>query len=42
MVLAMSEVTDGAGVTSSIVGGVAEEEAIWDLFFLRSASGLLV
>ena len=38
----MSEVVDGAGVTGSTVGGVAEEEVVRDLFFLRSTSGLLV
>ena len=32
-------VADGAGVTSSFVGGVAEVEMAWDQFFLRSASG---
>ena len=35
----MSEVADGARVTGSFVGGVAEGEAIRDLFFLRSAFG---
>jgi hypothetical protein len=36
----MSEVVDGTGVTGSTTGRVAEEEAVWDLFFLRSASEL--
>ena len=34
----MVGVADGAGVTSLTIGGV-EEEAAWDRFFLRSASG---
>jgi len=38
----MLGVADGAGVTSSFVGGVAEEEAARDRFFLRSASGFLM
>jgi hypothetical protein len=38
----MREVVDGAGVTDSFVGGVMEEEAVWDLFFLRSTSGFLM
>ena len=33
---------DGAGVNGLFVGGVAEEEAVWVLFLLRSASGLLM
>ena len=35
-------VADGVGVTSSFVSGVAEEEMVWDRFFLRSASRFLV
>jgi hypothetical protein len=35
--MAMSEVANGAGVTGSTAGGVAEEEAVRDLFFLRYA-----
>jgi hypothetical protein len=38
----MAVVADDAGVTGSLVRGVAEEEAVRDLFFLRSASGLSV
>jgi len=34
--------TDGAGVIGSSVGGMAEEETTRVLFFLRSASGLLL
>jgi len=34
--------TDGVGVIGSTVGGVAEEEMARVLFFLRSASGLLL
>ena len=34
----MRDVVDGAGVTGSFVGGVAEEEAVWDLFFLWTTS----
>jgi len=34
--------TDGAGVIGLTVGGVAEEEMARVLFFLRSASGLLL
>jgi len=34
--------TDGAGVIGSTVGGVAEEETARVLFFLWSASGLLL
>jgi len=34
--------TDGAGVIGSTVGDVAEEETTRVLFFLRSASGLLL
>jgi len=34
--------TDGAGVIDSTVDGVAEEEIARVLFFLRSASGLLL
>ena len=34
--------TDGVGVNGLFVGGVAEEEAVWDLFFLGSASRLLM
>ena len=34
----MEEVVDGVGVTASFVDGVAEEEMVWDRFFLRSAS----
>ena len=33
----MRDVVDGAGVTGSFVGGVAEEEAVWDRFFIMSA-----
>jgi hypothetical protein len=35
-------VADGTGVNYSTAGEVAEEEEARDLFFLRSASGLLV
>ena len=35
----MIGVADGAGVTSSSVSGVAEEEASWDPFLLTSAFG---
>ena len=35
-------VVDGTGVTGSFVDGVAEEEAVWDRFFLMSASRFLV
>ena len=35
-------VADGTGVTSSTAGVVAKEEVVRDLFFLRSASRLLV
>jgi len=38
----MVVVADDAGVTGSFVGGVEEEEAVRDLFFLRSTSGLSV
>jgi hypothetical protein len=38
----MTIVADGAEVTGSTTGGVAEEEKAQDLFFLRSASGLSV
>ena len=38
----MSVVADGTGVTGLTAGGVAEEEVVRDLFFLRSASGLSV
>jgi hypothetical protein len=41
-VLAMIGVVDGAGLTSSSVGGVTEEEVARDCFFLRSASGFAV
>jgi len=34
--------TDGAGVIGSTVGDMAEEETARVLFFLRSASGLLL
>ena len=34
--------TDGAGVIGSTIGGVVEEEAARVLFFLRSASELLL
>jgi len=34
--------TNGAGVIGSTIGGVAEEEMARVLFFLRSASGLLL
>ena len=34
--------TDGAGVIGLIAGGMAEEEMTRVLFFLRSASGLLL
>jgi len=34
--------TDGAGVIGSTVSGVEEEETTRVLFFLRSASGLLL
>jgi hypothetical protein len=37
-VLAMIGVADGTGVTSSSIGGVAEEEVARDRFFLSSAS----
>ena len=40
--MAIAIVADGAGVTGSHASGVAEEEAVRDLFFLRSAFGLLV
>jgi hypothetical protein len=40
--LAIVVVADGAGVTGSLADRVAVEEAIRDLFFLRSASGLSV
>jgi hypothetical protein len=36
----MTIVADGAEVTSSTAGEVAEEEEVRDLFFFRSASGL--
>ena len=39
---AIAVVADGAGATGSFVGGVAEEEEVRDLFFLMSASELLV
>jgi hypothetical protein len=39
---AIAVVADGAGVTGLFVGGVAEEEAVRDRFFLRSASGSMV
>jgi len=39
--LFIAEVADGAGATGSFVGGVAEEEAVRDRLFLRSASGFL-
>jgi serine/threonine protein phosphatase PrpC len=38
----MAVVADGMGVIGSTAGGVAEEEAVRDLFFLWSASRLLV
>jgi hypothetical protein len=38
----MEKVADGAGMTGSVVGGVAEEEAARDRFFLRSALGFLM
>jgi hypothetical protein len=38
----MAVVADGTGVTSWTTGGVAEEEAARDLFFLKSASRLSV
>ena len=38
----MTVVAVGAGLTGSDVGGVPEEEAARDLFFHRSASGLLI
>ena len=38
----MIGVADGAGVTSMSVGGLAEEEAPHDCFFLRSASRFLM
>jgi hypothetical protein len=38
---AIAIVADGAEVTGSFVGGVAEE-AVRDRFFLRSASGFVV
>ena len=34
--------TDGVGVIGSTIGGVVEEETAQVLFFLRSASGLLL
>jgi hypothetical protein len=36
---AIATVVAGTGVSSSVVGGVAEEEEARDPFFLRSASG---
>jgi hypothetical protein len=36
----MVVVADDAGMIGSLASRVAEEEAVWDLFFLRSASGL--
>jgi hypothetical protein len=38
----MSEVADDAGVTGLIADRVMEEEAVWDLFFLKKAFGLSV
>jgi hypothetical protein len=38
----MSEVANDAGVTGLIAGGVMEEEAVRDLFFLKKAFGLSV
>ena len=38
----MSEVADGARVIDLIAGGVTEEEAVQDLFSLRSASRLSI
>ena len=38
----MMIVADDARVNGLSVGGVAEEEAVRDLFFLRSAFGLLM
>jgi hypothetical protein len=35
----MDSMGDGAGVTDSVAGGLAEEEEVRDLFFLRSTSG---
>ena len=40
--LAIVVVADGAGVTGSTIGGVAEEEVVRDRLFHRSASGLSV
>jgi hypothetical protein len=40
VVLGVGSITDDVGVTGSIAGGVTEEEAVRDLFFLRNASGL--
>jgi hypothetical protein len=39
---AIAIVADGVGVTGSFVGRVAEEEAVRDRFFLRSACGSAV
>jgi len=38
----MMIVSDDVGANGLFIGGVAEEEAVRDLFFLRSASGLLM
>jgi hypothetical protein len=36
---AIATVTTGTGVSALVVSGVAEEEEVHDMFFLRSASG---
>jgi hypothetical protein len=42
VVMSVGVVADGTGMTVSVAGGVAEEEAVRDRLFLRSASGLVV